>query len=73
MKKVNAKRAFQANKAIKTMAGYDEWDARSNIVDMIANLFHLARLKNIDMEDAIRMAREHFEAETEQKVPQINT
>lgn len=64
MKTYVAKKAFYGFRAIKAVPSHDPYDPRSNIVDVVANLFHYAAMKKIDMEDAIRMAREHYIAET---------
>ena len=66
MKTFQCKQAYKGLLSIKAMRGYDEWDPRSNIVDVVANLFHYAALRKIDMEDCIRMAREHYQAESKQ-------
>lgn len=68
MKSKNCERAQSAGKALKTMTGSDEWDDRSNVVDMVTNLYHYCNLKGFSMENAVDIAREHFKAETAPKI-----
>jgi hypothetical protein len=56
--------ATTAIEAHLSATGYSPGDVRDDFVDLVANLLHYAKAKRIDIDDALRMAKLHFEAET---------
>jgi hypothetical protein len=38
-------------------------DAYGNVVDLLTNIRHWAKKNNVSFKDAIRMSREHYQAE----------
>lgn len=57
------KRAAFIAKCLKQYPGHDEWDNESNVIDLIANALHYARLHDIAPSRVLRMALAHFETE----------
>lgn len=61
----------RANAALKGLHGYTvaredrdlEEDIRTDLIDLLADLYHYAASQGIDLEDVIPTARRHFEAE----------
>ena len=64
-KNKNQKRAELAVKAVRTLPDFDKevGVTRENIVDVIVNLLHLARMHKMDPDSVITTANDHFEAE----------
>jgi len=65
-KKENTKRATRAAKTVKAhtvLTGGGD-GLQTDMVDLIADLMHLAARKNLDFDDdVLRIARDHFQAE----------
>ena len=68
----NKTRAACARKALVANTGHDEEvkaDPKSAVVDLLANLMHLCRQrKNLDFNDCLRVARDHFYVESGTKL-----
>ena len=62
----NNDRAIAADKALATftrLTGMQGEDIRTRMVDLLADLYHLADRENIDMAGALDSARWHHESE----------
>ena len=59
-----AKRAAQTLEAYKRAYAAPDCDMHEAMTDLITDLLHLARTKNIDPERTLAMAQYHFETET---------
>ena len=59
-----AKRAATTLDAYKRAYAARDYDTQEAITDLIADLLHLARSKNIEPERVLAMAQYHFETET---------
>lgn len=61
----NAARAQVADRAIRAMgvSWVDEYDPEANLTDMLADLMHWADRQEIDFDDCLRVARDHFGCE----------
>jgi hypothetical protein len=62
----NIDREKRAGVALRAYPGHEEEDISSSIVDLVADLLHLARSLDLDTELIIRCAKMHFCAEVEQ-------
>lgn len=61
--KENKDRAERARIALEAMPGSDEWDLDVNIIDLMANLLHLADQEGHNAEWIARMATCHYNEE----------
>lgn len=51
-----------ANRVATILRSY-EGSEHENLIDILADLFHWAHENEIDFDDALRIARDHFETE----------
>jgi hypothetical protein len=64
----NIDREKRAGVALRAYPGLEEEDISSSIVDLVADLLHLARSLDIDTDYLLRVAQAHFEAEVSEAI-----
>jgi hypothetical protein len=66
----NSDRADWAEEALKTFAKrtrVEDEDVKTQVQDLLANLFHLCNRHGVDVADALRMGICHYECEREEE------
>jgi hypothetical protein len=61
-----AERAAEAVKAFAALTGIEQDDPRTQIQDLLADLFHLCDRHEIDVVEALRSGIHHYECEREE-------
>ena len=63
----NADRAQRAEAALAAYPGREDEDLSASIVDLVADLLHLAHQNDIEPDYVTRLAQDHFTAEVEEE------
>lgn len=58
--KLNIERAARC---LTVLFSYTDFDPRTNLIDLLTDAMHWCRLNREDFDQALTMAREHFDAE----------
>ena len=61
-------RTVSAMEAVKRYPCYDKYDVQSSIVDLLADLLHLANKRNYNTSEILVRATQHFDAERKEKI-----
>lgn len=63
----NSQRAEQAHRCVMYFEQQTRSDRENSLKDLLANLMHWADQHGQDFEDALRVARMHYEAEVQEE------
>ena len=70
--KTNRQRAKQALRAVRAYPTFEAEDLESSIVDLVADLLHLANNQNFVPADICQIATDHYVAEMEEEEAEIS-